>query len=127
MNARPPTKGERYEDLAGSNNYPTSASRPRTNLSINQSLGRDRKYGSLYLNATDQRFWDGRGTRSLSGGYSSTWRDLNYSVGVSRNQSTSNYDRANADTQMTLSLSPWAANRARPAPHSIPCARAMVT
>ncbi len=80
-------------------------SKTRTDLTINQSLGRNQQLGSVYLNATDQRYWGSGGSQSLSAGYSNSWRDLTYNLGVTHTKDVGNRGSANNDTQVNLSLS----------------------
>jgi outer membrane usher protein len=58
------------EELSADSQKPTGNSKTRTDLTINQSIGRNQQYGSIYLNASDQRYWGRGGSQSLSTGYS---------------------------------------------------------
>lgn len=84
---------------------PVVGSKTRTDLTINQSLGRDRTLGNVYLNASDQRYWDRGGSQSFSAGYSNNWGDLTYNLGVSHTQDLGYRGDSRKDTQMSLSLS----------------------
>ncbi|NWL75939.1 fimbrial protein [Pseudomonas taiwanensis] len=79
-------------------------SKIRTDLTVNQTLGQ-RKYGSLYINASDERYWNRGGTRSLSAGYSNGWRDVSYSFSVSQTRNIGTAGPSNDDTQLNLSVS----------------------
>ncbi|WP_371915534.1 fimbria/pilus outer membrane usher protein [Pseudomonas sp. R23(2017)] len=81
------------------------SSKTRTDLTVSQSLGRNQQFGSLYLNATDQRYWGRGGSRSLSAGYSSSWGDVTYNLGITQTRDVGNDGPSNNDTQMNLSLS----------------------
>lgn len=67
------TLSNHIEDLSSGPLLRSGHSKTRTDLTINQSLGADRKLGSLYLNASDQRYWNRGGSRSLSAGYGNNW------------------------------------------------------
>jgi len=82
-----------------------SNSKTRTDLTVSQSLGRNQQFGSLYLNATDQRFWRRGGSQSLSAGYSNSWGDLSYNLGLTRTKDIGDSGPSNNDTLMNLSLS----------------------
>ncbi|MHC8383998.1 fimbria/pilus outer membrane usher protein [Pseudomonas sp. LB3P14] len=81
------------------------SSKIRTDLTVNQTLGGARQYGTLYLNASDQRYWNRGGSRSFSSGYSNNWGDLNYNLSLTKTQEFSERDLSNADTQVNLSVS----------------------
>lgn len=83
----------------------SGSSKTRTDLTINQSLGRDQQLGNLYLTASDQRYWNRGGSRSISAGYSNNWGDLNYNFGVTHTQDQGYYGSPSNDTQMSLSIS----------------------
>ena len=55
-------------------------------MTINQSLGADRQLGSLYLNASDQRYWNRGGSRSFSAGYGNNWGDASYNLTGARHR-----------------------------------------
>ncbi len=101
------------EDISDGAFKRTGNSKTRTDLTINQSLGRNRELGSLYLNATDQRYWDRGGSQSFSGGYSNNWGDINYNIGVSRTKDLSRDSALSTDTQFNLSVSFPLGSRAR--------------
>lgn len=79
-------------------------SKIRTDLTVNQTLGQ-RKYGSLYISASDERYWDRGGSRSLSAGYSNGWRDVSYNFSVSQTRNIGTTGPSNDDTQINLSVS----------------------
>lgn len=82
----------------------TGRSKIRTDLTVNQTLG-ERKYGNLYINASDERYWDRGGSRSLSAGYSNGWRDVSYSFSVTKTKDVGGFRSSNDDTQLNLSVS----------------------
>ncbi|UOB26640.1 fimbrial biogenesis outer membrane usher protein [Pseudomonas orientalis] len=98
------TLSEHIEDLSAEGQR-RGNSKTRTDLTISQSLGRNQRFGNLYLNATDQRYWGRGGTQSLSAGYSNSWRDLSYNLGVTHTKDIGNNGPSNNDTQVNLSLS----------------------
>ncbi|MDH4607425.1 fimbrial biogenesis outer membrane usher protein [Pseudomonas sp. BN102] len=81
-----------------------SRSKIRTDLTVNQTLG-GRKYGNLYINASDERYWNRGGSRSLSAGYSNGWRDVSYSFSVTQTKDIGSTNSSNNDTQVNLSVS----------------------
>lgn len=83
----------------------TGYSKTRTDLTIYQSLGRDRGWGSLYLNASDQRYWRQGGNRSFSAGYANSWGDVSYSLDVTRSEDFNYSGMPSKDTQFNLSVS----------------------
>lgn len=83
----------------------TGNSKTRTDLTINQSLGRNQQYGSVYLNASDQRYWGRGGSQSLSAGYSNYWGELSYNLGATYSKDVGDYGPSNNDTLVNLSVS----------------------
>lgn len=83
----------------------TGNSKTRTDLTINQSLGRNQQYGNLYMNASDQRYWGRGGSQSVSAGYSNYWGQLTYNLAATYSKDVGNYGPANNDTLVNLSLS----------------------
>ncbi|WP_095631083.1 fimbria/pilus outer membrane usher protein [Pseudomonas sp. PICF141] len=98
------TLTEHIEDQSF-NDQRRGTSKTRTDLTVSQSLGRNQQFGSLYLNATDQRYWGRGGSQSLSAGYSSNWGDLTYNLGMTHTKDVRSFGPSNNDTQMNLSLS----------------------
>lgn len=80
-------------------------SKTRTDLTINQTLGDTGQFGAFYLNASDQRYWDRKGSRSFSAGYSNNWRDLNYNVSLSKTREFTAGAGSREDTQFSASIS----------------------
>ena len=94
--------------------YPTSyaATRMRTsfNISVYQSLGE--RYGSVYVSANDQTYWNAEGNRrTLQTGYGNTYGRISYNLSVSHtsDMSTSSYNsmayRTGSDTRAMLTVS----------------------
>lgn len=83
----------------------TGNSKTRTDLTINQSIGRNQQYGSIYLNASDQRYWGRGGSRSLSTGYSNYWGEVSYNLGATYTRDVAQVGASNNDTLINLSLS----------------------
>ncbi|WP_339495452.1 fimbria/pilus outer membrane usher protein [Pseudomonas sp. RA_105y_Pfl2_P56] len=92
-------ENQRYTDNRSGN------SKTRTDITVSQSLGHNQRFGSIYLNATDQRYWGRGGTQSLSSGYSNSWRDLSYNLGVTHTKDVGAGRPSSDDTQVNLSLS----------------------
>lgn len=99
------TLTEHVEELSRDGQQRSGNSKTRTDLTINQSLGRDQAYGSIYVNASDQRYWGRGGSQSLSAGYSNYWGDVSYNIGATYSKDVGNYGPANNDTLVNLSVS----------------------
>ncbi len=99
------TLSEHVEELSNDGQKRTGNSKTRTDLTVNQSLGRNQEYGSIYVNASDQRYWGRGGSQSLSAGYSNYWDELSYNLGATYSKDVGNYGPSNNDTLVNLSLS----------------------
>lgn len=99
------TFSDHVEDISQGIRQRSGSSKTRTNLTINQTLGGARQYGSLYLNASDQRYWNRGGSRSFSAGYTNNWGQMNYNLSASKSQDLVKGGLANTDTQVNLSVS----------------------
>ncbi len=99
------TLNDHVEDLSDGITKRTGQAKTRTDLTINQSLGRNRELGSLYLNASDLRYWNTGGSQSLSTGYSNNWGDFSYSVNMVRTKELGAAGASSGDTELSLSLS----------------------
>lgn len=99
------TLANHVEDLTPTEQKRTEHSKTQTNLTINQSIGHNQKYGTIYLNASDQRYWGSGGSQSLSVGYSNYWKDLSYNLSASRSKNVDRHGPSNNDTLVNLSLS----------------------
>lgn len=78
---------EGYYDFSEANDYYQSKmhfnKRSRLQANISQVLG---DYGSVYVNAYQQNFWGRQGyEKTVSAGYNSSWRAINYGVNYSYN------------------------------------------
>jgi len=99
------TLSDHVEELSHEGQKRTGNSKTRTDLTINQSLGRNQQYGTIYVNASDQRYWGRGGSQSLSAGYSNYWDEVSYNLGATYTKDVGNYGPANNDTLVNLSLS----------------------
>ncbi|MFC6301118.1 fimbria/pilus outer membrane usher protein [Pseudomonas sp. CCM 7893] len=99
------TLTDHVEELSHEGEKRTGNSKTRTDLTVNQSLGRNQQYGSIYVNASDQRYWGRGGSQSLSAGYSNYWGELSYNLGATYSKDVGNYGPSNNDTLINLSLS----------------------
>lgn len=104
---------DHVEDISDSIRVRSGHSKTRTDLTINQSLGRNREFGSLYVNASDQRYWNRGGSQSFSAGYTSNWGNLSYNLGVTRTKQIVTWGEPSSDTQVNLSVSFPLGNQAR--------------
>lgn len=99
------TLTEHVEELSSDGQPRIGNSKTRTDLTVNQSLGRNQQYGSLYVNASDQRYWSRGGSQSLSAGYSNYWGEVSYNIGATYSKDVGNTGPSNNDTLVNLSLS----------------------
>ena len=99
------TLTEHVEELSRDGQQRSGNSKTRTDLTVNQSLGRNQEFGSVYVNASDQRYWGRGGSQSLSAGYSNYWGDVSYNIGATYSKDVGNYGPANNDTLVNLSVS----------------------
>ncbi|QHF45617.1 fimbrial protein [Pseudomonas sp. S35] len=99
------TLSEHVEESSNQGQKRVGSSKTRTDLTVNQSIGRNQQYGSLYMNASDQRYWRRGGSQSLSAGYSNYWGEVSYNLGATYSKDVGNYGPANNDTLVNLSLS----------------------
>ncbi|MBJ2216674.1 MULTISPECIES: fimbria/pilus outer membrane usher protein [Pseudomonas] len=99
------TLSDHVEELSHEGQKRTGNSKTRTDLTINQSLGLNQQYGSVYVNASDQRYWGRGGSQSVSAGYSNYWGEVSYNLGATYSKDVGNYGPANNDTLVNLSLS----------------------
>ncbi len=98
------TLSDHVQELSSGMPATSGRSKIRTDLTVNQTLGQ-RQYGNLYINASDERYWNRGGSRSYSAGYSNGWRDVSYSFSVSQTRNIGSSGQSNDDTQFNLSVS----------------------
>ncbi|CAJ0715666.1 Outer membrane usher protein FimD [Ralstonia edaphis] len=81
-------------------------SRSRIDLTTSQDLGGvDRKYGSVYLNVSQQTYWNQPGSsRSVSVGYGNNWKQLSYNLSLSQTKDT-RFGGSGNNTQVMLTMS----------------------
>ena len=95
-----------YQSLTESeleNLFRTYKLKQQHNIFLSKNFN-DSKWGSIYLNASSNRYWDNIDDyNQYSFGYSNTWNKINYSLGVS--QSAQNAVDEDGDTRFYLSLS----------------------
>jgi outer membrane usher protein len=99
------TLADHVEELSNEGQKRNGNSKTRTDLTINQSLGRNQQFGSVYVNASDQRYWGRGGSQSLSAGYSNYWGDVSYNLSATHTKDVGNYGASNNDTLINLSVS----------------------
>lgn len=82
-------------------------SKSRVDVYLTQNIGRDSRYGSLYVSGSDEAYWDDSKSRSLSLGYSNSLGPVSYSIGYthSRNVSSPQYRDRYSDNVVSLTLS----------------------
>ena len=86
--------------------FQSGRSRSRIDLTTSQDLGGvDRRYGSVYLNVSQQTYWNQPGSsRSLSVGYGNNWKQLSYNLSLSQTKDTRFSGNGNS-TQIMLTMS----------------------
>lgn len=98
-----------YETRQARDSYSQSRAnhlpRSRMDVSITQQLGRTGQYGSFYLNATYENYWNQQRANSISAGYGNSWGRLSYSLSYSRSTTRSPNDRSRNSNQIMLTLS----------------------
>lgn len=77
-----------------------NAKKGRFEANISHSLG---KYGSLFISGNQQTYWNtDQKDEWIQGGYSNSWKALNYSLSVSHNRSS---EMNQSDTMYSMNLS----------------------
>ncbi|HEI8864669.1 TPA: fimbrial biogenesis outer membrane usher protein [Serratia odorifera] len=93
----------------GNGNYLPERRRNRTELRVNQNLGKTRGY--LTASLINEDYWNSeRTTTSASLSYGNSWNNISYNLSYSLNRNTSDYDgsgsrRYNNDNLFSFSLS----------------------
>ncbi|WP_163313884.1 fimbria/pilus outer membrane usher protein, partial [Enterobacter hormaechei] len=81
------TLSEVLDSYSNDGNYTSRSLRNRTNLTVNQSLGKG--LGSLSISGLIEDYWDDKRTnKSISVGYNGGFRNVNYYLGYSYNRYT---------------------------------------
>lgn len=110
------TLAEVLDSYSHDGSYTPRSLRNRTNLTLNQSLGKG--LGSLSISGLIEDYWDNKRTnKSISIGYNGGFRNVNYYLGYSYNRYTwsgNSSDKAAQDDQrisltVTIPLSNWLA------------------
>lgn len=108
------TLSEVLDSYSNDGNYTSRSLRNRTNLTVNQSLGKG--LGSLSISGLIEDYWDDKRTnKSISVGYNGGFRNVNYYLGYSYNRYTWSGNNSGKDAQddqritltVTLPLSNW--------------------
>lgn len=80
-------------------------SRSRLDLTVNQSLGKDARYGKVFLNSTRENFWNSQQSTSISAGYGNNLGNLAYNLTFQRSKVRDTGGRSRGDNRVMLSLS----------------------
>lgn len=81
------TLSEVLDSYSNDGYYTSRSLRNRTNLTVNQSLGKG--LGSLSVSGLIEDYWDDKRTnKSISVGYNGGFRNVNYYLGYSYNRYT---------------------------------------
>ncbi|KUZ09169.1 fimbrial protein [Burkholderia diffusa] len=99
------TFSDHVSDVNGASGIRAARSRSRVDLTTSQDLGPERKYGSVYLNVSQQTYWNQSGSsRSVSMGYGNNWKQLSYNLSFTQSRDT-RYGNSGSNTQVMASLS----------------------
>ncbi|CAJ0771372.1 Outer membrane usher protein FimD [Ralstonia chuxiongensis] len=100
------TFNDHVNDLSNTDGVQSGRSRSRIDLTTSQDLGGpDRKYGSVYLNVSQQTYWNQPGSsRSVSVGYGNSWKQLSYNLSLSQTKD-SRFGSNGRSTQVMLTMS----------------------
>lgn len=92
-------------DLAGNSQGQFGRSRSRIDLTTQQDLGRERRFGSLYLNLSQQSFWGQSGkTSSVGLGYGNNWKRLGYNFTLSQSRDSRPGGVSSTQAMLTFTL-----------------------
>ncbi|WP_249605123.1 fimbria/pilus outer membrane usher protein [Chromobacterium sp. IRSSSOUMB001] len=92
-------------DLAGNSQGQFGRSRSRIDLTTQQDLGRERRFGSLYLNLSQQSYWGQSGsTGSVGLGYGNNWKLLGYNFTFSQNRDSRPGGRNSNQVMLTFTV-----------------------
>ncbi|WP_082151017.1 fimbria/pilus outer membrane usher protein [Chromobacterium sp. LK1] len=92
-------------DLAGNSQAKFGRSRSRIDLTTQQDLGRERRFGSLYLNLSQQSYWgQSGGTGSVGLGYGNSWKRLGYNFTLSRSRDSRPGGVSSTQAMLTFSV-----------------------
>ncbi|MDS1138895.1 fimbria/pilus outer membrane usher protein [Pusillimonas sp. SM2304] len=80
-------------------------SKSRLDLTVNQQLGDAGRYGSLYLNGSQEHYWNKQRSTSVSAGYGNNWGRVSYNISYSRSATRSPDGLSRNDNIIMLSLS----------------------
>jgi len=100
------TFNDHVNDVNNAGGIQSGRSRSRIDLTTSQDLGGpERKYGSVYLNVSQQTYWNQPGSsRSVSVGYGNTWKQLSYNLSLSQTKDT-RFGGYGNNTQVMLTMS----------------------
>lgn len=108
------TLSEVLDSYANDGSYTTRSLRNRTNLTLNQSLGKG--LGSISISGLVEDYWDDKRTnKSISVGYNGGFRNVNFYLGYSYSRYTWSNNSSDSDAQddqritltVTLPISNW--------------------
>ncbi|RBJ71632.1 fimbrial biogenesis outer membrane usher protein, partial [Pseudomonas sp. MWU12-2534b] len=108
------TFNDHINDLSDTNGMQYGRSRSRIDFMTSQDLGgSERKFGSIYLNVSQQTYWGQSGSsRSVSLGYGNSWKSLSYNLSLSQSKDSRSGSGGN-NTQAILTMSIPLGNKLR--------------
>ncbi|MGU7815033.1 fimbria/pilus outer membrane usher protein [Burkholderia sp. AW49-1] len=107
------TFNDHVNDVNEGSGVQSARSRSRIDLTTSQDLGPQRKYGSVYLNLSQQTYWNQPGSsRSVSVGYGNSWKQLGYNLNFTQSSDT-RYGGSGSRTQVMATLSIPLGNKVR--------------
>ncbi|WMD18310.1 fimbria/pilus outer membrane usher protein [Achromobacter seleniivolatilans] len=80
-------------------------SRSRLDLTINQTLGKDARYGSVFLNSTHENYWNSQNSTSISAGYGNNWGRVAYNINFQQSKVRNTNGKSESQNRVMLSLS----------------------
>ncbi len=80
-------------------------SRSRFDMTVNQTIGKNSKYGNFYINAQREAFWNARTMDSISAGYGHTYKGVSYNLSYSKSHESYGGQRNRNDNLIMLSVS----------------------
>lgn len=79
--------------------------RSRMDVTLSQQLGNTGQYGSLYLNANYENYWNQQRANSISAGYGHSWGKVAYNINYSRSTSRAPNSASYNHNQLMLTVS----------------------
>lgn len=79
--------------------------RSRLDVTLSQQLGNTGQYGSVYLNANYENYWNQERANSISAGYGNSWGKIAYNINYSRSTTRAPNSASYNHNQLMLTVS----------------------